>query len=744
MNPIPSTSAELKRQAFKQRVLARPIGAAASIIRFAERGLWPVLDLIIRLWLAQTFFVSGVLKAAAWDNALYLAANEYPVSWLDPVAAAWIGVTIEIGGALLLAVGLGTRVAAFAMLCLALVIQFNYLAFDTHLFWAALFALYVVRGAGPISLDRLLARGLVESALPFGAAFVRGAARIAAVGYSPYLLALRVWLAAALFAAAGIDINLAMPAQLFAETFPLQTAEHLPLLLAVVGGWALLAGFCTRLVSLVLLGAVIAMQAVDPHLSQDWYWVLTLSLLAVSGAGAFSLDGTLERMLKRVFPQLDDKPAFSLDGLPRVVVVGAGFGGIACAAKLAHTPVRLTLIDRHNYHLFQPLLYQVATAGLSPGDIATPIRSVFRSRFNAEVLFGEVTTIDTKRQEVLMGERRVPYDYLVLATGASHSYFGRDEWGPYAPGLKRVEDATEVRRRMLTAFELAETAEDEETRRSLLTFLIVGGGPTGVELAGAIAELARHGMEKEFRNFDPASARVLLVQAAPRILPTFTESLSVKAQRALEQLGVEIMLNSRVEKIDERGVTVNGVRIAARTVLWAAGVVASPAAKWLGAQADNAGRIRVESDLSVPGLPNVYALGDTALAMAWNGAAVPGLAPAAKQGGTYVAEVIRARVEGRTLPGAFVYKHLGSLATIGRKAAVADFGWIRVWGAPAWWLWGAVHVGFLVGLRNRMSVMFDWFWAYLTYRAGTRLITGGDVAGAVRVNEEAPAVRAAA
>jgi NADH dehydrogenase/putative oxidoreductase len=237
---------------------------------------------------------------------------------------------------------------------------------------------------------------------------------------------------------------------------------------------------------------------------------------------------------------------------------------------------------------------------------------------------------------------------------------------------------------------------------------------------------------------------VLLVQAAPRILPTFTESLSVKAQRALEQLGVEIMLNSRVEKIDERGVTVNGVRIAARTVLWAAGVVASPAAKWLGAQADNAGRIRVESDLSVPGLPNVYALGDTALAMAWKGAAVPGLAPAAKQGGTYVAEVIRARVEGRTLPGAFVYKHLGSLATIGRKAAVADFGWIRVWGAPAWWLWGAVHVGFLVGLRNRMSVMFDWFWAYLTYRAGTRLITGGDVAGAVRVNEEAPAVRAAA
>jgi NADH dehydrogenase/putative oxidoreductase len=277
---------------------------------------------------------------------------------------------------------------------------------------------------------------------------------------------------------------------------------------------------------------------------------------------------------------------------------------------------------------------------------------------------------------------------------------------------------------MLTAFELAEAAEDEETRRSLLTFLIVGGGPTGVELAGAIAELSRHGMEKEFRNFDPASARVLLVQAGARILPTFPEALSAKAQHALEELSVEVMLNSRVEKIDEQGVTVSGTRIASRTVLWAAGVVASPAAKWLGAQADNAGRLKVEADLSIPGFGNVYAVGDTALSLAWKGQAVPGLAPAAKQGGAYVARAIRNRVEGKALPGPFAYTHLGSLATIGRKAAVADFGWVRVWGAPAWWLWGAVHVGFLVGLRNRMSVMFDWFWAYLTYRPGTRLITG--------------------
>jgi NADH dehydrogenase/putative oxidoreductase len=291
---------------------------------------------------------------------------------------------------------------------------------------------------------------------------------------------------------------------------------------------------------------------------------------------------------------------------------------------------------------------------------------------------------------------------------------------------------------MLTAFELAETAEDEDTRASLLTFLIVGGGPTGVELAGAIAELARHGMDKEFRHFDPASARVLLVQAAPRILPTFPEALSAKAQRALEKLGVEVLLNSRVEKIDEHGVTVSGTRIASRTVLWAAGVVASPAAKWLDAQADNAGRLKVNADLSVPGVANVYAVGDTAASTAWKGQPVPGLAPAAKQGGAYVAGLIRARVEGRRLPGPFVYTHLGSLATIGRKAAVADFGWARVWGAPAWWLWGAVHVAFLVGLRNRMSVMFDWFWAYLTYRAGTRLITGGQAGSAMERSSNAP------
>jgi NADH dehydrogenase/putative oxidoreductase len=407
-----------------------------------------------------------------------------------------------------------------------------------------------------------------------------------------------------------------------------------------------------------------------------------------------------------------------------VVIVGAGFGGISCAEALCHAPVSVTLIDKRNYHLFQPLLYQVATTVLAPNDIATPIRGMFREHANVSVLLGEVDGVDTAKQEVSVGTKRVPYDYLVLATGASHSYFGRDEWAPFAPGLKRVEDATELRRRLLCAFERAESAESEAERKAQLTFLIVGGGPTGVELAGAIAELAKQGMEQEYRHIDPAAASVILVQSAPRILPTFAPALSENARLALERLGVQVRLESRVEHIDSDGVRVNGERIPAKTVFWAAGVVASPAAKWLGAAEDRAGRLRVEPDLSVPGLPNVYAIGDTALSSGWEGQPVPGLAPAAKQGGAYVAQLILARVHKRKVPGPFRYRHLGSLATIGRKAAIADFGKLRLSGTWAWWLWGAVHLAFLAGLRNRVSVIFDWFWAYITYRSGTRLITG--------------------
>jgi NADH dehydrogenase/putative oxidoreductase len=392
---------------------------------------------------------------------------------------------------------------------------------------------------------------------------------------------------------------------------------------------------------------------------------------------------------------------------------------------LRDVPVSVTLIDRTNFHLFQPLLYQVATAALSPGDIATPARQIFRNCPSTRLLLGTVSGVDTRRQMVSTQNGEIPYDFLVLATGATHSYFGKEAWAPYAPGLKRVEDALEIRRRILTAFERAEATLIEEERKALLTFLIVGGGPTGVELAGAIAELARFGLENDFRAFDPSKARVILVQAAPRLLPSFPERLARIAQRSLERLEVEVHLGGRVDQIDELGVAINGRRIEARTVLWAAGVSASPAAEWLNAPADKAGRLIVDSSLRVPGLANVFAIGDTAASKGWKGEIVPGLAPAAKQGGVYVARQIRALIEGKKSLPAFRYRHYGSLATIGRKAAVADFGFVKLSGAPAWWLWGIVHVGFMLDVRNRVSTLVNWFWAYLRFGGSIRLITGG-------------------
>lgn len=720
----PTLKATNQRSAAAEPWSAVLVGVFAYAFRTAQRSLAPVLELAIRIGLAQVFFVSGVLKFADWDNALFLAANEYPVAWLNPVAAAWLGVAVELLGSTLLAAGLATRTAAGALLALAVVIQTSYLALDQHLFWIALLGWFVTRGAGALSLDHMLRRGLADSALPFAAGAIDALAKASRLCGPAWQLLLRLWLATAIVTA---SIGGATVVQV-AAWLPLREAAGFGGATAVIPAVLLAIGLGTRFaaVALIVLWLIgrMALGTDVASAGELGRWLGAFGLLVLAGPGAMSVDALIARGLRMRFPQLVGKPAFSLHGLPRVVIVGAGFGGLACAARLARTRVSVTLIDRHNYHLFQPLLYQVATASLSPGDIATPVRGLFRDHFNTRVLHGEVRGVDTARQEVLVDDARITYDYLVLATGAAHSYFGRDDWGAYAPGLKRVEDATEVRRRLLSAFERAEATEDLAEQRALLTFLIVGGGPTGVELAGAIAELARFGMEKDFRRFDPASARIVLVQAGERILPTFPEALSAATQRSLEKLGVEVLLNSRVETIDDDGVSINGQRIASRTVLWAAGVVASPAARWLGAEADNAGRIKVGADLSVPGLPNVFAVGDTALTHAWNGGPVPGLAPAAKQGGEYVARVIRNRIEGGTSLPPFVYRHLGSLATIGRKAAVADFGFVRLTGALAWWLWGAVHVAFLVDLRSRMSVMFDWFWAYLTYRSGTRLITG--------------------
>ena len=715
MNRKPATSgADAER-------IARYADAWARCVGVLERPLGALIDLLIRLVLAQIFFTSGVLKLADWDTALYLAANEYPVSWMDPVTAAWLGVAVEFLGSLLLASGLATRLAAVALLALTVVIQLEYRALDMQMFWAVLLGWYVVRGAGPLSLDRRLARGLADSALPIAAKIVRLLASFTRIGDPLYRMSLRVWL--------GLSITLAalgLAPSGWSELLPLDSAASLHgALAALVGGALLLVGLATRVTAAGFIVVGLAGSMMGEASVQLWWW-LGLALLVLHGGGALAGDGALVGMLRRRFPQLAGEPAFALDDVPRVVIVGAGFGGLACAAKLARARVAVTLIDRHNYHLFQPLLYQVATASLSPGDIATPVRGLFREHFNVRVLLGEVTGVDAGARQVMLGAQRIGYDYLVLATGAAHSYFGRDEWAPFAPGLKRVEDATQIRRRLLTAFERAELAADEQERRALLTFLVVGGGPTGVELAGAISELARLGMEKEFRGFDPASARVVLVQAGPRLLPSFPEKLSAQTRSALERLGVEVWVDSRVEAIDELGVQVSGARIAARTVFWAAGVTASPAARWLGTAADAAGRVRVEADLSVAGLPEVFVIGDTAATNAWNGQPVPGLAPAAKQGGEYVARVIRARIAGRAAAPAFVYRHLGSMATIGRKAAVVDFGWLRLSGAAAWWLWGVIHVAFLVGLRNRVSVAFDWFWAYLTYSSSTRLITGGE------------------
>ncbi|MFT3734650.1 MAG: NAD(P)/FAD-dependent oxidoreductase [Rhodocyclaceae bacterium] len=413
---------------------------------------------------------------------------------------------------------------------------------------------------------------------------------------------------------------------------------------------------------------------------------------------------------------------------PRVIIVGAGFGGLSAARALADAPVDVLVIDRRNHHLFQPLLYQIATAGLSPADIAAPIRGVLSSQKNATVILGEVTGIDLATREVIgrnaVRDGRVGFDYLILATGARHAYFGHDDWETFAPGLKTVEDATAIRHRLLVAFEQAEMTDDEAERRRLLTIVIIGGGPTGVEMAGAVAELARASLATDFRRIDPRQARIILIEASPRVLATFPESLSAAAANSLQKLGVEVRLGKAVTQCDAQGVEVGGERINAATVVWAAGVQASAASSWLSADADRAGRVKVNADFSLPGQPDVFVIGDTAALTDAAGKVVPGVAPAAKQAGMHVAKVIRARIAGSAAPAPFRYLNWGNLATIGRRAAVADFGWLRLRGTLAWWFWGFVHIFFLIDFRNRLAVMLNWAWSFVTFKRGARLITG--------------------
>lgn len=414
--------------------------------------------------------------------------------------------------------------------------------------------------------------------------------------------------------------------------------------------------------------------------------------------------------------------------LAHVVIIGGGFAGLWATRALAQAPVRITLVDRGNYHLFQPLLYQVATAGLSAPDIAAPLRHILRRQDNVTVMMDEAVAIATAGREVrLRNHSSVGYDYLLVASGATHAYFGHDDWEPFAPGLKTLEDALLIRRRILSAFERAEAEDDVDARRALLTFAIVGGGPTGVELAGTLAEIARHTLKREFRRIDPTQARVLLLEAGPRVLSTFPPSLSEKARRQLQKLGVEVRTGTPVDAIDAEGVKLGEERIEARTVLWAAGVAASPLAQSLGVPLDRAGRVHVQPDLSLPGAPEVFVAGDLAT-LRQDGRPVPGVAPAAKQMGNHVAAAIRARIEGK--PAApFHYRDYGNLATIGRMAAVVHLGRLKLSGALAWWFWLLAHVFFLIGFRNRLVVMLNWTWAYWTYQRAARIILGKDSVG---------------
>ena len=649
-----------------------------------------VLLLAARVWLSQTIFVHQIMMMMRAEGFAEV-----------PSTGATL---IRSVAPLLLAAGLATRPAA-----LLLVLGVGQGVAEAHtagpqtilLIWL------IIGGAGPLSLDFLLRGGLARVPVWGVRASSRLYAWSNALGDFTLPLGTRVYLAIAI---AGGTNYAVWPVPLTGE---LVTAPWWLLLLC----WALLFGIATRSVVVVLcaLASPVLLSSMSPYRFEA---TLLLLLLMARGPGWLSVDGLAARWASTQLrmPERIGGP------VPHVVVVGGGFGGVAAVRALRWTACRITLVDQRNHYLFQPLLYQVATAALSPADIAIPIRSILRDQQNVAVRLGEVIGVDSAARAVLLREERIAFDYLVFATGAQHSYFGRDEWAPHAPGLKSIEDATAMRSRMLLAFEQAESEENAARRGAWLTFVVVGGGPAGVELAGALAELAHTGLDQEYRAINPATARVILVQSASRVLPAFSPVLSAQAERSLRELGVEVRTGAKVTLVDREGVEIDGGRVAARTTFWAAGVAASPAAKWLGQSGDKSGRVIVDENLSVRGWPGVFAIGDTAASSGWGGAPVPGLAPAAKQQGRHAACVIRAAIKGSGPPSPFRYRHYGNLATIGRLTAVVELRRFRLWGAAAWWLWGLAHVLLLTGGRNRATVVLNWLWAYVTYRRGSRLI----------------------
>ena len=541
-------------------------------------GAW--LDLAIRFWLAKAFLAQAVVSVAM-HAPMTTSIGGAMAPAVDRVVASPLGAAIATLCPTLLMIGLCSRVVALPLLFEACALQGAAGPSPLHLYWAVLLGWIIVRGPGAISIDALLSRGLVSTAIPGTAALGRVISATTRVLEPWYRLTLRLWIATAPLAVGATVLGSSggMLDQVGSWLASSPRSMMAAPLLSLIAAGLLISGLGTRGVAILLMLAV-PLAGAAMQLDERLYWALALGILVLRGPGPISLDRLVEEAFRRA--TRFEAPKDEL--LPHVVVVGGGFAGLAATRGLAGAACRVTLVDRRNYHLFQPLLYQVATAGLSPADIATPIRSLFRLQRNVRVLLGEVVNVRPTTREVMIGQSSLSYDYLVVATGAQHSYFGNDDWAAYAPGLKTIEDATEIRRRLLTAFERAESAEDPAERAAWMTFVIVGGGPTGVELAGAIAELARHGLSKEFRVIDPAAATVVLVQSAPRLLPTFPPALSLDAARTLEELGVTVRLDAKVEKVDESGVVLAGDALAARTVLWAAGVEASPAAAWLGAR----------------------------------------------------------------------------------------------------------------------------------------------------------------